>query len=120
MPIINSKDQLVALVTKTDWKKSREFPNSSDDKHGRLLVGAAVKFDRNTKKTIRLLVEAGVNVLLLEAFEDFMDQLAILKWIKENHKGVDVIAGNVVTDRQAKRLIDVGADAIRMGFNGVF
>ena len=78
------------------------------------MVGAAVNVDRAANKTVKLLVEAGVDVLVLESGKDFAGQLRLLKWIKNQYSEVDVIAGNVVTVRQAKRLIEAGADAIQI------
>ena len=78
------------------------------------MVGAAVKVDRSAKKTVKLLVEAGVDVIVMESDEDFIGQLEHVKWIKNQYSEVDVIAGNVATVRQAKLLIEAGADAIQI------
>ena len=78
------------------------------------MVGAAVNVDRAARKTVKLLVETGVDVIVMESGEDFTGQLEHLKWIKKQYAEVDVIAGNVVTVRQAQLLIEAGADAIRI------
>ena len=111
---MNSKDELIRVFTKADLKESIEFPKSSLDKNGRLMVGAAIKSDKIARKAVKLLVEAGVDVLVIESEESFEDQVSLLKWIKKTYSHVDVIAGNVGTKEEAKLLIAAGADAIRM------
>uniref|UniRef100_A0A914ZCA3 Inosine-5'-monophosphate dehydrogenase n=1 Tax=Panagrolaimus superbus TaxID=310955 RepID=A0A914ZCA3_9BILA len=116
LPIVNANDELVALIARTDLKKSRDFPQSSYDKKGQLMVGAAINTRENSKKTVELLVEAGVDVLIIDSSNGASAyQVKLLKWIKETYSQVEVIAGNVVTMKQAKLLIDSGADALRIG-----
>lgn len=80
------------------------------------MVGAAINTRDNSKKTVDLLVEAGVDVLVIDSSNGASAyQVSLLKWIKEQHPEVQVIAGNVVTMKQAKLLIDAGADALRIG-----
>ena len=117
LPIINSNDEVIRVLTKADAEISREFPKSSDDRNGKLMVAAEIKIGKNAEQTVDLLVTAGVDVLFIQSSNDFEDQLKLLEWIKEKHSQIEVIAGNVATEEQAKRLIDAGADAlqVRMG-----
>uniref|UniRef100_A0A7E4ZRP2 Inosine-5'-monophosphate dehydrogenase n=1 Tax=Panagrellus redivivus TaxID=6233 RepID=A0A7E4ZRP2_PANRE len=116
LPIVNSNDELVALIARTDLKKSRDFPNSSYDKKGQLMVGAAINTRESSHATVTLLVEAGVDVLVVDSSNGASQyQVDLLQWLKSTYPQVQVIAGNVVTMRQAKLLIDAGADALRIG-----
>uniref|UniRef100_A0AC34QA56 Inosine-5'-monophosphate dehydrogenase n=1 Tax=Panagrolaimus sp. JU765 TaxID=591449 RepID=A0AC34QA56_9BILA len=113
LPIVDENDKLVALIARTDLKKSRDFPNSSYDKTGRLLVGAAINTRESTEETVKLLVDAGVDVLVIDSSNgSSLFQIKLLKMIKEKFPMIDVVAGNVVTMAQAKMLIDSGADAM--------
>ena len=114
MPIVNSKDEVVRLFTRKDSKISHDFPRASNDKMGRLLVGAAVNVGKNAEKSVDMLVKAGVDVLVIEENDDFEAELALIKWVKEKHPQIEVIAGNVDTEEQAKFFIETGADALRV------
>ena len=116
LPIVNENDELVALIARTDLKKSRDFPNSSYDKKGQLMVGAAINTRETTLETVQLLADAGVDVLVIDSSNGSSSfQIALLKAIKQKYPNIDVVAGNVVTMRQAELLINAGADALRIG-----
>jgi IMP dehydrogenase len=118
LPIVNSDGNLVSLVTRTDLAKARDYPNAlrSAETH-RLLVGAAVAVDdEQAKERIAALVSAGVDVVVLDARQgDSKAQIELVKSIKANHTGVDVIGGNVVTMQQLRHLLEAGVDAVRVG-----
>lgn len=122
MPIIDEQGNLRALTTRTDLKKNRNFPLASRDSKGRLLVGAAVRAgprDPIDLERVRRLYAAGCNIIILDALNGDNDvQLAFLKAIKSDtvsFAGLDVIAGNVARPSQARRLLEAGADGIRVG-----
>lgn len=117
LPIVNSQDELISLIARTDLKKAREFPLSSYDNKKQLMVGAAINTRDTAKETVRELIKAGVDVLVIDSSNGSSQyQVELLKWIKQNFpEWPQVIAGNVVTIRQAKLLIDNGADALRVG-----
>ena len=117
LPIVNGCGELVSLVCRNDLKKHREFPLASVDGNGNLLVGASVSTaDADAWNRCVSLLSAGVDILALDSDQGDNDaQISLLGRIKAAYPNADVVAGNVVTMAQAKRLIDAGADAIRVG-----
>merc|ERR1719390_453769 len=128
LPIVNQDFELVALISRNDLKKNREYPLASKDPNKQLLVAAAVKCD-NTDADLdaaeaaaltrcKALIEAGADIICLDSFQgDSLLQEKVLKELKQAYPNLDVIAGNVVTCRQAKALLDAGADGLRVGMS---
>lgn len=116
LPVIDDQFRLVALLSRRDLLKNKDFPYASKNAGKQLLVGAAVSTKNEDRERVEALVAAGVDVLLIDSAQGFsVYQIEMLKFIKENFKGVDVIAGNVVTAAQSKALIEAGADSLRVG-----
>lgn len=116
LPIIDEDGRLVALMSRTDLIKNREFPLSSKDAHKRLRVGAAVSTHPQDRERIEALVEKGVDLLVIDSAQGYSSyQLELLKELKIKYPEVDVMAGNVVTSQQAEALLKAGADALRIG-----
>ncbi|KAK9822919.1 hypothetical protein WJX74_004496 [Apatococcus lobatus] len=91
-------------------------PQPSLDALGRLRVGAAVGTREEDKQRIAALADAGVDAIILDSSQgDSTFQTAMLQHIKASHPALQVICGNIVTSSQARRLIDAGADALRVG-----
>ncbi|MBD3808024.1 MAG: IMP dehydrogenase [Epsilonproteobacteria bacterium] len=113
LPIVDDKGRLKGLVTIKDIEKKIQYPNANKDEFGRLRVAAAIgvgQFDR-----ARALVEAGVDVLVLDSAHGHSQ--GILDTVKKIKKelDIDVIAGNIATGEAAKDLIEAGADAVKVG-----
>ena len=114
--VIDAKDQLKGLITVKDIQKSSDHPYASKDSKERLIVGAAVGVGADTEKRVDLLVDAGVDVIVVDtAHGHSQGVLDRVKWIKKNYPKTDVIGGNIATADAAKALVEVGADGVKVG-----
>jgi len=114
--IVNDASQLKGLITVKDLTKNITFPYANKDESGQLRVGAAVGVSGDTETRIALLVEAGVDVIIVDtAHGHSQSVINRVKWIKENYPKVDVIGGNIATAEAAKALADAGADGVKVG-----
>ena len=114
--VLDEKEQLSGLVTMKDIDKSAEHPNATKDSSGQLMVGAAIGTGEDTNKRAAALVEAGVDVLVVDsAHGHSKNVIEAIKKIKNDHPQVDVIGGNVATPEGAIELAEAGADAIKVG-----
>ena len=114
--LVDKNFSLKGLVTLKDINKNKDFPLASKDAEGRLLVGAAVGNGEETDERVDALVDAGVDVLVVDSAhghsKGIIDRVKRIKKIK---KGIQVIGGNVATGDGALDLIKAGADAIKVG-----
>jgi len=119
LPLVTESGELSELLCRTDLKARRENPESGSpslDANGKFLVGAAMGTRESDQIRLKLLVEAGVNVVILDSSQgDSIYQRQMIEYVKKVHPQLDVIAGNVVTAYQARNLIEAGADALRVG-----
>lgn len=115
--VVDEQGVLKGLITVKDIKKKKEFPNAAKDRHGRLLVGAAIGVSPDVYERTGALVDAQVDVIIVDTAhghsQGVMTTLSRIK--KEYGDRVQVIAGNVATRAGTKALIDNGADAVKVG-----
>ncbi|WP_369929120.1 IMP dehydrogenase [Xanthomonas sp. NCPPB 2632] len=114
--VVNDGFQLRGLITVKDIQKARDNPHAAKDSHERLVVGAAVGVGGDTERRIELLVEAGVDVVVVDTAHGH-SQAVIDRagWVKKRYPQVQVIAGNIVTGEAARALLDAGVDAVKVG-----
>jgi IMP dehydrogenase len=116
LPLVDDDGILKGLITIKDIEKAEKYPNAAKDSQGRLLVGAAVGTSRDTHERVKALVEAGVDVLVVDtAHGHSTGVIQLVKEIKEAYPDLDLIAGNVATAEATRDLIEVGANAIKVG-----
>ena len=114
--VINDDFELRGLITVKDMLKSSEHPDACKDQLGRLRVGAAVSVGEGTEERIELLIEAGVDVLIVDtAHGHSQGVLDRVRWIKKKFPSTQVIGGNIATAAAAKSLLDLGADGVKVG-----
>jgi IMP dehydrogenase len=114
--VVNEAFQLRGLITVKDIQKAKENPFACKDDAGQLRVGAAVGVGAGTDERIEALIEAGVDVLVVDtAHGHSQGVLDRIKWIKKQHPDVQVIGGNIATAAAAQDLYAVGADAVKVG-----
>lgn len=114
--LVVNGDYLVGLVTVRDLEKAHTYPNAAKDSNGSLLVGAAVGTGADTEDRVAALVEAGVDVLVVDtAHGHSQGVLDRVSWVKKNFPGVQVIGGNIATAAAAIALAEAGADAVKVG-----
>ena len=118
LPLVDADGKLTGLITVKDFVKSEQFPNASKDAHGRLLVGAAVGYFGESWERANLLIEAGVDVLVVDTAHGharlLLDMIRKLKADKASD-GVQIVGGNIATRAGAQALIDAGVDAVKVG-----
>ena len=114
--LTNDDFQLKGMVTVKDINKAQAYPNACKDDLGQLRVGASVGTSPDTDNRVAALVEAGVDVLVVDTAHGHsrlvLDRVA---WIKKKYPNMSVIGGNVATAEGARALIDSGADGIKIG-----
>ena len=118
LPLVDEAGRLRGLFTVKDFTKSEQYPHATKDDAGRLRVGAAVGFWGDSWERAMTLVDAGVDVLVVDTANGHARGVTdMIRRIKSDPAaaGVDVIGGNVATREGAQALVDAGADAIKVG-----
>lgn len=114
--VVNDAFELCGLITLKDIRKSEDYPNASKDQQGRLRVAAAVGTSSDTVDRVHALVEAGVDVIVIDtAHGHSAGVLDMVRRIKGLHPDLPVIGGNIATAQAARDLAEAGADAVKVG-----
>ncbi|CAH2893041.1 MAG: Inosine-5'-monophosphate dehydrogenase (EC / CBS domain [uncultured Paraburkholderia sp.] len=114
--VINDAFELRGLMTVKDITKQTEHPDACKDEHGKLRAGAAVGVGADNEERVELLVQAGVDVIVVDtAHGHSKDVLERVRWVKQNFPHVEVIGGNIATAAAAKALVEYGADGVKVG-----
>ncbi len=116
LPVIDKAGKLRGLITFKDIQKKKKFPNAAKDDGGRLLCGAAVGVAENTVERAEALVNAQVDVIIVDtAHGHSQGVLDMVRRLKVTFPKLEVIGGNVATAEGAEALLKAGADAIKVG-----
>ncbi|MCC6592691.1 MAG: IMP dehydrogenase [Xanthomonadales bacterium] len=108
--------ELKGMITVKDIQKARDNPNACKDAQERLRVGAAVGVGGDTEARVDALVEAGVDVIVVDtAHGHSQGVIDRVHWVKRRHPAIPVIGGNITTGDAAKALADAGADGVKVG-----
>ena len=114
--VVDDTGALRGLITVKDFDKAESFPHACKDQFGQLRVGASVGTSADTDERVDALVNAGVDVLVVDtAHGHSLNVINRVRWIKENYPSVDVIGGNIATADAAAALAEAGADAVKVG-----
>ncbi|HLV09960.1 MAG TPA: IMP dehydrogenase, partial [Halanaerobiales bacterium] len=116
LPLVDDNNILKGLITIKDIEKAQRFPDASKDKQGRLIAGAAVGIADDTMERVAALVEAEVDVIVVDtAHGHSTGVLKIIEGIKSEYPDLELIGGNVATAEATEDLIKAGADVVKVG-----
>ena len=116
LPIVDSENKLVGLITIKDIDNQLEYPNANKDQNGRLIVGAGVGIGVDTMDRVKALVAAGVDIIAVDsAHGHSQGVLDKIKEIRTAYPDLDIVGGNIVTAEAAKALIEAGANVLKVG-----
>ncbi|MBV1776285.1 IMP dehydrogenase [Burkholderiaceae bacterium DAT-1] len=114
--VVDDAFHLKGLITVKDIVKTVEHPLAAKDSQGRLLAGAAVGIGGDTEDRVSLLVEAGVDVIVVDtAHGHSQNVIDRIRWVKKHFPHVQVIGGNIATGAAARALVEAGADGVKVG-----
>jgi IMP dehydrogenase len=115
LPVVDAEGRLKGLITVKDIQKRIEFPKATKDEQGRLRVGAAVGVGPDSWERAEALVDAGVDVLVVDTAHGHSASVPEMVRRIKSELDVEVVAGNVATADATEALIDAGADAVKAG-----
>ncbi|OLO25148.1 IMP dehydrogenase [Alkalihalophilus pseudofirmus] len=116
LPLVDDEGILKGLITIKDIEKVIEFPNSAKDSQGRLVVGAAVGVTADTMLRVKALVEAGVDIIVIDtAHGHSQGVLQKVREVRKEYPDLDIVAGNVATAEATRDLIEAGASVVKVG-----
>ncbi|MCB9202811.1 MAG: IMP dehydrogenase [Flavobacteriales bacterium] len=116
LPIVDSNNKLIGLITIKDIDNLIEHPNACKDSTGRLRVGAGVGVGNNTLERVQSLVDSDVDIIAIDsAHGHSKGVLDKIREIRHSFPNLDIVGGNIVTEQAAKDLIDAGANVLKVG-----
>lgn len=116
LPIVDSENHLVGLITIKDIDNQLEYPQANKDQNGRLIVGAGVGVGDDTMTRVAALVEAGVDIIAVDsAHGHSKGVLDKITEIRNAFPDLDIVGGNIVTADAAEALIKAGANVLKVG-----
>ena len=116
LPLVDDEGILKGLITIKDIEKVIEFPNSAKDSQGRLVAGAAVGVTADTMIRVKALVEAGVDIIVIDtAHGHSKGVLEKVREVRKEYPELDIVAGNVATAEATRDLIEAGASVVKVG-----
>ncbi|RUO42996.1 IMP dehydrogenase [Aliidiomarina taiwanensis] len=114
--VVDDAHALKGMITLKDFEKAANKPNACKDSQGRLRVGAAVGVGAGTEERVAALVEAGVDVILVDTSHGHSEGvIERVKWVRKNYPDMQIVGGNVATGEGAKALADAGVNAVKVG-----
>ena len=114
--VVDDDFRLRGMITVKDIQKASDKPNACKDELGRLRVGAAVGVGAGTDERVDALVEAGVDVVVVDTAHGHSEGvLQRVRWVKKHYPDLQVIGGNIATAAAARALVDAGADCVKVG-----
>jgi IMP dehydrogenase len=114
--VVDDAFNLRGMITVKDIQKAKDYPLACKDEQERLRVGAAVGTGVGTEERVAALVEAGVDVIIVDtAHGHSQGVLDKVRWVKDNYPQVQVIGGNIATAEAALALVEAGADGVKVG-----
>ena len=116
LPVVDTENKLVGLITFKDIIKNRLRPNACKDKYGRLRVAAAVGITSDVLTRVEALSKASVDAIVIDtAHGHTKGVIEVLNKVKTTFSKIDIIVGNIATKEAAKAIVDAGADAVKVG-----
>jgi IMP dehydrogenase len=115
LPLVDDNGRLSGLITVKDFTKSEQYPNSTKDDQGRLRVAAAVGVGDEAYKRARGLIDAGVDVIIVDTSHGHQQQVLDMISRLKRETSTDIVGGNVATYAGAKAMAAAGADAVKVG-----
>ena len=114
--VVDENERLRGLITMKDIDKVQKYPNACKDSAGRLRVGAAIGIGRDCDERAEQLIQAGVDVLVLDsAHGHSLNVLKAIRKVKTAYPNCQLVAGNVATYEGARAVLEAGADAVKVG-----
>ena len=116
LPLVDENNVLKGLITIKDIEKAIQYPNAAKDAQGRLLCGAAIGVSKDCFERADLLVQAGVDVLVVDsAHGHHINIIQTVRKLRERYPDLTIVAGNVATGEATRDLIEAGASIVKVG-----